>query len=256
MKSSRRGSIRSVNQPDAVVPTRSNMPMTASRPAARTAGRPISPQKLIRCVPTRPLVVSPQMKKVANNSQKARVRAARPSATKASRTLSRAGRPGAGATTSAAPNGGSPRSDGRSAMMSATIGTITPQTTETAIATGRAQQPHDQTAVADEPPVRHRCPQDGRHSAGSNAGEDAPGRDILPGFAHAQAERCGAAHERKSRHHGALDAKRLHEGRGKGPDEAVEEDSNSRGQRNLAARPAEGALQRGHQHARRGAKTS
>ena len=36
----------------------------------------MSPQNAIRCVPTRPLVVKPQMKKVANRSQKTRVVAA------------------------------------------------------------------------------------------------------------------------------------------------------------------------------------
>ena len=36
---------------------------------------PMSPQKAIRCVPTRPLVVKPQTKKVAKRYQNTRVRA-------------------------------------------------------------------------------------------------------------------------------------------------------------------------------------
>ena len=53
------------------------MPIIESRPAAFTSLMPLSPQKAIRCVPTRPLVVKPQMKKVANKYQKVRVAAAR-----------------------------------------------------------------------------------------------------------------------------------------------------------------------------------
>ncbi len=66
-------------------------------------GRPMSPQKLIRWVPTRPLVVRPQTKKVPNSSQKAGVRAARKSAVNARATLSMARPAGTAATSSVAP---------------------------------------------------------------------------------------------------------------------------------------------------------
>jgi hypothetical protein len=69
-----------VSQPDAVVPTTSKTPISASRPAAVTCVIPWSCAAGIRCVETRPFVVAPQTKNVPASSQKARERIAAPSA--------------------------------------------------------------------------------------------------------------------------------------------------------------------------------
>src|SRR3979490_2733266 len=53
-----------------MVPTKSKMPMAASRLAACTCGMPKSRHIGIKCTWTRPLVEAPQMKKVANRIQK------------------------------------------------------------------------------------------------------------------------------------------------------------------------------------------
>ena len=49
------------------------MPIVASIPAPNTGDRPWSEQAAIRCVPMRPLVVAPQMKKAPASSQKSRL---------------------------------------------------------------------------------------------------------------------------------------------------------------------------------------
>ena len=62
-ESSQRLSKRSVSQPEPVVPTMSKTPITASSsPPPR--GMPCSIEAGIRCVPIRPLVLAPQMKKL------------------------------------------------------------------------------------------------------------------------------------------------------------------------------------------------
>ncbi|CFP70491.1 Uncharacterised protein [Bordetella pertussis] len=85
------------------MPTRSKMPISASRPAACTSAMPWSPHRAIRCVPTRPLVVKPHTKKVANRYQNVRVRAARRKAPKVA-----ASRPVRGATDGSGASGALP----------------------------------------------------------------------------------------------------------------------------------------------------
>ena len=63
--------------PEAIVPAMSNSPIIASRRADRLDGMPTSWQAAMRCVPIRPLVLAPQMKKVAASSQNAGDRAPR-----------------------------------------------------------------------------------------------------------------------------------------------------------------------------------
>ena len=55
----------------------SKMPITASRLAAVTSAMPWSMEAGIRCVPMRPLVDAPQMKKLPARSQKSRERTPR-----------------------------------------------------------------------------------------------------------------------------------------------------------------------------------
>jgi hypothetical protein len=55
---------------------KSKMPIMASTLAAPTAGRPKSAQSGMKCVWISPLVLAPQMKKLANRIQNTRVRAA------------------------------------------------------------------------------------------------------------------------------------------------------------------------------------
>ena len=64
--------MRSVNQPDAVLPTMSKTPITASKPAAVTCGMPWSCAAGMKCDCTAPFVVHPQMKNVPARSQKSR----------------------------------------------------------------------------------------------------------------------------------------------------------------------------------------
>ena len=54
------------------MPTRSKTPIIASNPAAATWVSPWSTAAGIRCVPIRPFVVAPQMKKLALRSQNVR----------------------------------------------------------------------------------------------------------------------------------------------------------------------------------------
>src|SRR5215472_1895104 len=77
---------RSVSQPDAVVPMRSNTPMAASRLAALTSGMPWSMQYGMRWVATKPLVENPQTAKLENKSQKSGERTPRASPDKATMT--------------------------------------------------------------------------------------------------------------------------------------------------------------------------
>ena len=51
------------------------MPIAASKPAARTSGMPWSPHAGTKCVPIKPFVLAPQMKKLPDSSQKSRERA-------------------------------------------------------------------------------------------------------------------------------------------------------------------------------------
>src|SRR5919201_55875 len=67
--------MRSVSQPERVVPTRSKTPMAASMPAAVTSGRPCSTEAGIRWTAIRPTVVAPHTAKLPASSQKSRTRA-------------------------------------------------------------------------------------------------------------------------------------------------------------------------------------
>lgn len=101
MPSSNRLSTRSVSQPEAMVPTMSKSPTRASSPAAVVSAMPWSCAAGTKCVPTRPLVVAPQIANPPASSQKGRVRAAAASAPSA-----RVAAPpvaGGAATTSVAP---------------------------------------------------------------------------------------------------------------------------------------------------------
>ncbi len=69
-------STRSVSQPEAIVPTMSKTPTRASRLAAVVFGMPWSCAAGMKCVPTRPLVVAPQIANPPASSQNARVLAA------------------------------------------------------------------------------------------------------------------------------------------------------------------------------------
>src|SRR5688572_32667456 len=69
-----RGSTRSTSQPANVVPMKLAPPMMPSAAAAVTWGMPLSIACGIRCVPMRPLEVTPQTKKQALRSQKLDVR--------------------------------------------------------------------------------------------------------------------------------------------------------------------------------------
>src|SRR5688500_7870750 len=69
--------MRSVSQPLAIVPTKLKKPMTASAPDAATAVNPWSTACGMKCWPTRPLDVAPQMKNVPARNQQSDVRTAR-----------------------------------------------------------------------------------------------------------------------------------------------------------------------------------
>src|SRR6266480_2739340 len=69
-----RGSTRSTSHPANVVPTKLAPPMMPTAAAAVTCGIPLSIACGIRCVPMRPLAVTPQTKKQPLKSQKVEVR--------------------------------------------------------------------------------------------------------------------------------------------------------------------------------------
>ena len=101
------------------VPTRSKTPIIASSPAAATSVSPWSTAAGIRCVPISPLVVAPQMKKLALNSQNVRDPEAY---TRPSPIAVRNGFPfaaGGAMSSSVAPNARTPIEDGRSRIRSA-----------------------------------------------------------------------------------------------------------------------------------------
>src|SRR5437879_6154484 len=99
----------------------SNTPIRASMLAASTSGMPWSIEAGMRCVPTRPLVVAPQMKKLAASSQKVLLRAPvrRPSSAAPNGFFAGAGV----SSTSPAPYAVSPTSRGLSLISTATTGT-------------------------------------------------------------------------------------------------------------------------------------
>lgn len=80
---------RSVNQPDAMVPAISKIPITASSEAAAVIGMPWSCAAGTKCVLTRPFVVAPQIAKVPASSQNGPVPAAETSARTARRAAPR-----------------------------------------------------------------------------------------------------------------------------------------------------------------------
>ena len=65
------------------MPTKSNAPIIARAEAASTSGMPKSAQSEMKCVWINPLVLSPQIKKVANRIQNVEERAPSPNALKA-----------------------------------------------------------------------------------------------------------------------------------------------------------------------------
>jgi len=131
-----RESNRSESQPLPVVPIRSKIPITASRPAARTSGMPWSMHAGTRCVPTSPLVVAPQTKKLPASSQKSGL----PALSRSTRSALASGcwREGTKAGMSGgAPYGSRPRSEGRSRTSSATSGKSSASTEATSSVTVR-----------------------------------------------------------------------------------------------------------------------
>ncbi len=111
--------------------------MVDSSPAAATGAMPWSPQNAIMCVPTRPLVVSPQTKNVPNSSQNMGCRTARTN-TLSARPAVRAWRgAGGGGLSGPSPKRRVPMSAGCSGMTRATSGTSARQTRLTARTTGR-----------------------------------------------------------------------------------------------------------------------
>ena len=79
MNSSARLSTRSDSQPEPIVPTKSNTPISASNEAAVTEAMPKSPQKAMKWVWMRPFVLRPQMKNVPARIQKVGLGATSPS---------------------------------------------------------------------------------------------------------------------------------------------------------------------------------
>ncbi len=123
-----------MNQPLAIVPATSNTPTSASRLAAVVTGMPWSCAAGMKCVPTRPAVVAPQIANDPASSQNALLRAASRS-TRSERASALPSVTGAGGA-SVAPYGNRPRSAGRSRISSST-GTATTvdasETTTTAV---------------------------------------------------------------------------------------------------------------------------
>ena len=121
--------MRSVSQPEQMVPTTSKTPTSASRLAAVVIGIPWSCAAGMKCVPTRPLVEAPQIAKPPTSNQNAGRWEANRSAPRAAR----AGEPaaGGGGTGAVAPYGSSPRSLGRSRSSRSTSGTTASATAET-----------------------------------------------------------------------------------------------------------------------------
>ncbi len=90
-------------------------------PAAPTGAMPKSPQSVIQWVWIRPLVLRPQMKKVANRTQKVQLpEASRKAASGERNSVSRPRSWGGGGVTAASPKRGRPRSEGRSRTRSST----------------------------------------------------------------------------------------------------------------------------------------
>ncbi len=124
-----------MNQPEAIVPTTSKTPITASSEAAAVTGIPWSCAAGTKCVWTRPFVDAPQIAKVPASSQKGPVRAAE------NRTVTaRLAAPGTGSglgTNSFAPYGRRPTSAGWSRSSSQTKGTTARAASATVTAAGR-----------------------------------------------------------------------------------------------------------------------
>jgi hypothetical protein len=85
------------------VPKKSKMPIIASTLAAATGTMPKSPQSETKCVCTSPLVLAPQMKKVAKSTQKVGEPEASRSATSGEASIARKPRSGGAATISSEP---------------------------------------------------------------------------------------------------------------------------------------------------------
>ena len=173
----------------------------------------MSPQKAMRCVPTRPLVVKPQMKKVANRNQNTRVAAARlaawrsVSARKLPRAAARRRAPDRRRhSASARSRPGAPAPADRPAASAAAVATDTaiatgcqPPHSASAARTGRntssagcragRHQAHHQPAIGLEPAVDDGGAEHGGDRARAEAGKHAPGGDQLPRLGHQQAER-------------------------------------------------------------------
>src|SRR6058998_2535653 len=108
----------------------SSRPIEASKLAAMTSGMPCSIEAGIRCVPMRPLVLRPQMKKLPASNQKSRERSPSARPISGAAAAARGGR-GVGGALGGSPNGRRPMSRGWSRISKATIGSTTRATPAT-----------------------------------------------------------------------------------------------------------------------------
>ena len=135
-----RQSKRSDSQPERMVPTRSKAPIIASTEAAGSGAMPKSPHRAMKWVWIRPLVLSPQIKKVPNSTQNTRFLSAPRSSRSGSRKDIGATPAAGGASTEVsawAPKGRRPRSRGWSRTSSHTSAATSRQHSTTGISAQR-----------------------------------------------------------------------------------------------------------------------
>ncbi|GAA3230114.1 hypothetical protein GCM10020256_43620 [Streptomyces thermocoprophilus] len=262
-----------MNQPEAMVPTTSKTPMTASSEAAAVTGMPWSWAAGTKWVWMRPLVEAPQMAKVPASSQKGPVRTAdsrTPTARRAAPgTGGGLGYEGAGAVGGEAHVGGvvaeqqpDEGDDGERGERDGDGGGPPvvlldhpgQQRQEDELAGGGrgGEDAADEASAPGEPPVG-----DGRgerecHGAGAEADEDAPAQQELPGCRHPHGEAGAEGDDREGGGDDAADAEPVHEGGGERGGEAVQREVHGDGGADGAAGPAVLLVQRVDEQAGQG----
>jgi hypothetical protein len=217
----------------------------------------------MKCVPINPFVLAPQMKNVPARIQNDDVFDARASSPNAS-AIGLPPRGGTTASASLAPYGSSPIDCGRS-RMKRTTGTIA--TIAAAVSDRRAREqrqkdqlpgrrrgrkrPHHEAALLHEPAVGDRRREHHRERAESDAGDDAPGGNQLPGRLREARGQDADRRDREAQHHRVSQPERLHEPGRERAGEPEKRDVDGRRERDGLSAPAHLVLDRQHDDARR-----
>ena len=120
---------------------------------------------------------------------------------------------------------------------------------EDQLASGRScrEDAHDQPTAGEEPAIGDRGSEDEGHRTGAQPDEHSPEDEQLPGRGHEYAASGAESDECQSRSDDLADAEAIHECRGEGGGEPVEQEVQAHGQGHAAHRPPEVRMERDHE---------